>query len=232
MLLRTGHLAVLHDTEGGHAAPDASAETTPDTGTTAPDGDPALDAGDTAKTYTQEQVDALLLQKLRGSGSALKDAETKLAAFEAAEAKRKEADEKRKLAEMSEIEKAQELARAATERAEAAEAARAATEQKMKAARIEAKIKGIIDPHRPNDPDVMKLIPDACKEVDENEEFTAEAIAAQDAWIKSKTGTLLGGPSGSSGPASTARRWGEQKERADGINRELIDMRNKRKTAR
>ena len=230
MKLRFGHQAILHDKEGGASAPGVSAEKAPEvTGTTQPQGDGAGDGAGTPKTYTQAEFDALLAQRLTGQGKELKNKDAELERFRAAEAARKAADEKRKLSEMSEVDKAKALAADAIARAAAAEAARDEAFAKSRRDKAESEARAEVSAYGVTDEDVYSLIPSAALDTDDDGKRTADAKAALEKWITAKTGTLLRGKGGATGPAASVKQRGAGGEERTGVNAELRRWRDAQK---
>jgi len=226
MLLRKfGHQAILHDKEGaGNGAGDDTTTTqSSDTDTTQSQGDGDGDGGDPPKTYTQAELD----QKLKGQGSALKSYEAKIAKFEADKAKRDKADDDRKTAELSDLEKAQ---KAATDAIAAQTAAETARDEAITAGRQDkatAEARSIVATHGPVTDSVLTLIPTEAQACDDNGALTAEAKTALEKWIKDNTGTLLKGTGGGTGPAASGPAGRHAPERKDSFGQNLIDLRNK-----
>mgnify|MGYP006863439128 CR=1 FL=1 len=226
MRLRFGHLALLHDTEGGHAAPDADTKDTQasDTANAHSQGHGTEGEADTSKTYTEEEVKA----RLRGQGKEierLKAAEAELASLRAKE-------EERRQAEMTEIERVKAQAASALEAKTAAEAARDEAIAKARKDRAEMEARSEVAAFSPVDPSVLALIPAAATATDEDGNRTAEAKKALEDWIKGKTGSLLKGKGGATGPASTGSRnaQGEKKYR-NPANAALIAWRDANRNA-
>ena len=223
MRKRFGHLAVLHDTEGGAVAPDAGNNNAQasDTANTQSQGDGTESGADSPKSYTQAEVDALIAQKLRGSGKEIE----RLKAFEAEAQKRAEEEQQRKEAEMTELEKAKQSAAEASARAAELEETAKAAKAEALAERVNSEIKLLISSHGPVDDGVYALVPAAAKEVDENGARTDAAKKALDDWIESKTGSLLRGRGVSSGPAAT-RGSAKTREYGNPLNAQLLQNRN------
>jgi hypothetical protein len=221
-----GHQAILHDKEGaGDGAGD-------DKNKPEKKGDPnhqghgGEEGGEPPKHYTQADVDALLAQKLRGQGSAIKEKDAELERLRAKEAKRHEAEEKRKQAAMSDLEKAQ-------ARADAAEAAKVEAETKAaevtiqaRADKAKAEVDLIVKGHDPIDDDVYSYIPAEAMATGDDGLRTDDAKAFLEKWIEKKTGLLLKGSTGT-GPAAGAG-GSKNKKKHTGANADVITWKHNR----
>ena len=146
----------------------------------------ATQASETAKTFTEAEV----MQRLKGQGKELKDAQAKLAAFEKAE-------EERKLAEMTEVERL---------KAEAEARQKANDDLLDKLAKGEAM--GVLAEAKVKHPIVIAAaLPPECKARDAEGNLTAEAKAAIGEWLTAHPGLVEPGVTGNA-PGAAAKPAG------------------------